>query len=159
MRRGPFFFFFFFFFTFIFIFPSPPPFKTTEICFEVYQNGNFLKKCFTSGKKNEEKWLCPFWKIFLLRPWAQELFLNFHMILCLFFFIFSPYIIFFEFVTNKCQKYDFLCDFFLNSYDRLDIPQDITARLYLIILNLCQLCKTSKTLSKYEVYQEPLTQH
>ena len=22
------------------------------------------------GKKNQEKWLCPLWKIFLLRPWA-----------------------------------------------------------------------------------------
>ena len=42
--------------------------------FWVYQNRNFIlfdKKHSTPGKKSG-KWLCPLWKIFLLRPWRQS---------------------------------------------------------------------------------------
>ena len=45
--------------------------KTTEICFGSTKMGIFYweKKKFHTGKKNQEKWFCPLWKIFLLCPW------------------------------------------------------------------------------------------
>ena len=56
-----FFFFFFFFFFLLFTF------QNHWNLFWIYQNGNFLLgKAFHAGKKNQEKWLCPLWKIFLL---------------------------------------------------------------------------------------------
>ena len=59
--------FFFLFFFFFFFFFGLSLFETTEIfknLFGVYQNGQFLP-----GKSifHWEKWLCPLWKIFLLR--------------------------------------------------------------------------------------------
>ena len=61
-----FFFFFFFFFFCLLLFT----FKKEWNLFWVYQNRNSLmgKKHFTPGK-NQQKWLFPLWKIFLLRPW------------------------------------------------------------------------------------------
>ena len=45
----------------------------------VYKNGNFYReKPKISLGKNWEKWLCPSWKIFLLRPWLRELLWHFH---------------------------------------------------------------------------------
>ena len=46
-------------------------FKMTKICFgstkiEIF----YQEKAFHAGKKNQEKWLCPLRKIFLLRPWV-----------------------------------------------------------------------------------------
>ena len=47
----------------------PFSFKTTKICFGCTKMGIFyLKKAFYAGKKNQEKWLCPLRKKFLLRP-------------------------------------------------------------------------------------------
>ena len=56
MRRGPFFFFF-------------SLFKTTKICFGCTKMEIFYReKAFHAGPgKNQEKWLCPIRKIFLLR--------------------------------------------------------------------------------------------
>ena len=42
-------------------------FKSTEICFGSTTMGIF------TGKKNQEKWLCPLWKIFLLCPFVYTL--------------------------------------------------------------------------------------
>ena len=74
-ERPPFFFsFFFLFFFFIFspfflFFFCFSLFQTTEICFRSAQMGiSTGKKHFTPGK-NEEKLLCPIWKIALLRLW------------------------------------------------------------------------------------------
>ena len=53
-------FFFFFLFTF----------QNHWNLFWVYQNGNFLPgKKISRQEKNQEIWLCPVWKIVLLRPW------------------------------------------------------------------------------------------
>ena len=62
--------------------------------FSVYQNGNFLPgKSISCGEKNQEKWLCPLWKIFLLclcSPYQQPKYLkileNGSMFLGIFFF-------------------------------------------------------------------------
>ena len=57
------FFFFFFFFWLLFTF------QNDQNLFWVYQNGNFLpEKAFHAREKNQEKWLCPLRKNFLLRP-------------------------------------------------------------------------------------------
>ena len=59
IRRGLFFFFFFLLFTF----------KNDKNLFWVYQNGNFLPgKSISRREKNQENWLRPLRKIFLLRP-------------------------------------------------------------------------------------------
>ena len=56
--------FFFFFFFLLFTF------QNDENLFWGYQNGNFLPgKSISHREKNQEKWLCPLRKIFLLRPW------------------------------------------------------------------------------------------
>ena len=62
MRKGPFSLFFFFFF-------GSSLFKPTEICFGTTKMGRvfYREKAFNAGK-NQEKWLCPLWKIFLLCP-------------------------------------------------------------------------------------------
>ena len=58
-------FFFFFFFSL---------FKTSEICFGSTRMETFYRdKAFHARGKNQEKWLCPLWKIFLLRPWHRPL--------------------------------------------------------------------------------------
>ena len=63
-----------FFFFFVFSFSL---LKTTEICFGVYQNGNFLPgKIISRREKNQEKWFCPLRKISLLRPWFCNKLLN-----------------------------------------------------------------------------------
>ena len=57
--------FFFFFFFFFFAFH----FQNHWNLFWVYQNGNFLpEKNISRREKNQENWLCPLWKIFLLTP-------------------------------------------------------------------------------------------
>ena len=76
----PFFFFFWlftfrndetFFFFFFFCFSL---FETTKICFGSTKMEIFYReKHLTPGKKNQEKWLCPLRKIFLLRPWPFPL--------------------------------------------------------------------------------------
>ena len=54
---------FFFFFFLLFTF------KSHWNLFWIYQNGNFiLGKSISHREKNQEKWLCPLWKIFLFRP-------------------------------------------------------------------------------------------
>ena len=74
MRRGPLCFFFcfvlflfvfclFFFFFFAFHFSKPLKFVLGLPKWEF----SIGEKHFTPGKKNQEKWLCPLWKIFLLR--------------------------------------------------------------------------------------------
>ena len=60
MRRGPPLFFFF------------SLFKTTEICFGSTKMGIFYQERafhISRQEKNQEIWLCPIWKIFLLGPW------------------------------------------------------------------------------------------
>ena len=75
MRRGLFFFCFcFFVFCFCFLFLFCFVFFTFQNqcwnLFWVYQNRNFLPgKSISRWEKNQEKWLCPLWKIFLLRLW------------------------------------------------------------------------------------------
>ena len=59
--RGEDFFFFFFCFSL---------FKTTEICFKSTKMWiSYQEKAFHTSRKNQEKWLCPLWKIFHLPPW------------------------------------------------------------------------------------------
>ena len=71
MRRGLFIFLLFFlsFFLFFFFFWLFT-FRTTEICFGSTKMGIFYQeKAFHARKKIRKTWLCPLWKIFLLRPW------------------------------------------------------------------------------------------
>ena len=58
-----------FLFLFLFFFFSLFTFQNEWNLFLVYQNGNFLPgKSISRREKNQEKWLCPLRKIFLLRP-------------------------------------------------------------------------------------------
>ena len=60
-------FFFLFCFVCLFVFFT---FQNHSNLFWVYQNGNFLPgKSISCQEKNQEKWLCPIRKIFLLRLW------------------------------------------------------------------------------------------
>ena len=55
-----------FFFSFAFHFLKP-------LKFGVYKNGQFYQeKSYFTPRKNQENWLCPLWKIFLLRPWTGD---------------------------------------------------------------------------------------
>ena len=52
--------------------------KTIEILFWVYQKGNFLSgKSISCREKNQEKWLCPLWKIFLLHPSTKPILIQY----------------------------------------------------------------------------------
>ena len=90
-----FFFFFFFlaFFFFFFFFFCFSLFKTTEICFGSNKMGiSYRKKAFQDGKpeKNQEKLLCPLWKIFLWRNWAHNrLEFTLQQLFCFWLYIFS----------------------------------------------------------------------
>ena len=62
--------------TFFFFFFSLFTFKNHWNLFWVYQNGNFLAgRSISRRGKNQEKWLCPLWKVFLLRPCPNASFL------------------------------------------------------------------------------------
>ena len=64
------FFFFLFFFLFFFFFAFI--FENHWNLFWIYQNRNFLPgKSISRRGKNQEKWFCPLWKVFLLHPWSQ----------------------------------------------------------------------------------------
>ena len=68
MREKTFFFFFFFFFTSHF----SKPLKF-DLGLPKWKFSTGKKHLVTPGKKIKEKWLCPFRKNFLLRPWDLEL--------------------------------------------------------------------------------------